>query len=150
MCKGHKKRDVKKEKAAAIFMILALAMALFFTLQEPEQSRELSEAVRMWLEKIGIDVEYNSLRANIHFLEYFIVGLAVTCFSVSMRQKIWIGAAIGCGIGIADEGINVLLPGLEFSSGDLIRDCVGVAVVAVIIGLVSYLGPQGGLVVEME
>ena len=57
-----------------------------------------------------------------------------------MRWKIWIAAVIGCGIGAADEGIKVLLPGREFSGGDLIRDCVGVVVAAVIIGLVSYLG----------
>ena len=118
-------------------------MVLFFTFQDPEKSRALSEIVRDWLGRIGIEVGYEELRHNIHFLEYFIVGVAVTCFCVSMRWKVWIGAVIGCAIGAADEGIKVLLPGREFSGGDLIRDCVGVTVAAMIVGLVSYLGRDG-------
>ena len=117
-----------KKKVAAIFLILAIFMVLFFTFQEPERSRDLSEAVRMWLEKIGIQVEYKSLRSNIHILEYLIVGLAVCGFCGSRGWKVWIGAAIGCGIGVVDEGIKVLLPGREFSTGDLVRDSIGVGI----------------------
>ena len=73
------------KKTATILLILAVAMVLFFTLQEPTQSRDLSEAVRSWLGNIGIEVEYKSLRSNIHILEYFIVGLAVCGFCRSME-----------------------------------------------------------------
>ena len=118
-------------------MILALLMILFFTFQEPIQSRDLSEAVRIWLGRIGIKVEYKSLRSNIHILEYFIVGLAVCGFCRSRDWKVWIGAVIGCGIGAIDESFKVLLPGREFSSGDLIRDFIGVAMAVMLISIVK-------------
>lgn len=121
-----------RKKTAAIFMILALLMVLFFTFQEPERSRDLSEAVRMWLGKIGITVEYKSLRSNIHILEYFLVGLAVCGFCRSRGWKVWNGAAMGCVIGVIDEGIKVLLPGREFSTGDLIKDFIGVGIAMLI------------------
>ena len=108
-------------------------MVLFFTFQEPEQSRDLSEAVRMWLRKIGIQIEYKSLRSNIHFLEYFLVGLAACGFGRSRGWRVWIGTLIGCGIGVADEGIKVLLPGREFSTGDLIRDFIGVGIAVLVV-----------------
>lgn len=83
----------------------------------------------MWLEKIGIQVEYKSLRSNIHILEYFLVGLAVCWFF----KKSWIGLIAGCGIGLLDECIKMLLPGREFSSEDLIRDFIGVGIAVLIV-----------------
>ena len=121
-----------RKKTAAIFLILALLMVLFFTFQNPEQSRDLSEAVRSWLESIGIDVEYKSLRSNIHILEYFIVGLAVCEYCRSRGWKVWIGAVIGCGIGVVDESFKVLLPGREFESIDLVKDWIGVVAAVVV------------------
>ena len=109
-------------------MVLALLMVLFFTFQNPEKSRILSESVRMWLGNIGIDVEYKSLRSNIHILEYFIVGLAVCGFCRSRGWKNWVGMIAGCGIGVVDECMKTLLPGREFSTGDLVRDFIGVTV----------------------
>lgn len=120
-----------RKKTAAIFMILALLMVLFFTFQNPEQSRDLSEAVRSWLGSIGIDVEYKSLRSNVHILEYFIVGLALCGYCRSREWKNWIGMIAGCGIGVVDECVKTLLPGREFSTGDLVRDFVGVVVAVV-------------------
>lgn len=129
----------KKRVLSALLLILAVGMVLFFTFQKPEQSRDLSEAVRIWLEKIGIQVEYKSLRSNIHILEYFIVGLAVCGFCRSRGWKAWVGAVISCGIGVIDEGIKVLLPGREFSSGDLIRDFIGVLLAIVVISLIGMM-----------
>jgi len=121
-----------RKKTAAIFLILALLMVLFFTFQNPEESRILSESVRMWLGNIGIDVEYKSLRSNVHILEYFIVGLAVCGYCRSRGWKNWVGMIAGFGIGVVDECVKTLLPGREFSTGDLIRDFVGVAVAVVV------------------
>ena len=118
-----------RKKTAAIFLILALLMVLFFTFQNPEKSRILSESVRMWLGNIGIQVEYKSLRSNIHILEYFIVGLAVCGYCRSRGWKNWVGMIAGFGIGVVDECVKTLLPGREFSTGNLIRDFVGVAMV---------------------
>ena len=118
-----------KRKMAAIFLIFALLMVLFFTFQNPEKSRILSETVRGWLGSIGIDVEYKALRSNIHILEYFIVGLAVCWFF----KANWIGLLVGCGIGLLDERMKMLLPGREFSSEDLIRDFIGVGISVLIV-----------------
>ena len=117
-----------RKKTAAVFLVLALLMVLFFTFQNPEKSRILSESERMWLGNIGIQVEYKSLRSNVHILEYFIVGLALCGYCRSRGWKNWIGMIAGCGIGVVDECVKTLLPGREFSTGDLIRDFVGVAV----------------------
>ena len=118
-----------QKKTAAIFLILALLMVLFFTFQHPEQSRILSETVRDWLGNIGIEVEYKALRSNVHILEYFIVGLAVCWFF----NKSWIGLVAGCVIGLLDECVKMLLPGREFSSGDLIKDFIGVGIAVLIV-----------------
>lgn len=125
-----------RKKTAAVFLILALLMVLFFTFQNPEKSRILSESVRMWLGNIGIQVEYKSLRSNVHILEYFIVGLAACGYCRSRGWKNWIGMIAGCGIGVVDECVKTLLPGREFSTGDLIRDFVGVAVAMLVIKIV--------------
>lgn len=117
-----------RKKTAAIFLILALLMFLFITFQNPEKSRILSETVRMWLGNIGIDVEYKSLQSNVHILEYFIVGLAVCGYCRSRGWKNWVGMIAGFGIGVVDECVKTLLPGREFSTGDLVRDFVGVVV----------------------
>ena len=78
---------MSNKKTALFFLILVILMILFFTFQNPEQSRYLSEAIRSWLGSIGIDVEYKTLRSNVHFLEYFIVGLAVCGFCRSRGWK---------------------------------------------------------------
>ena len=131
-----------KKKIAAIFLLLAVAMVLFFTFQEPEQSRALSEVVRVWLGKIGISVEYKSLRSNIHILEYFIVGLAVCGFCRSRGWKVWNGAVLACGIGVLDESLKVLLPQREFSRIDLIKDCIGVGIALFVTFIINQLGKQ--------
>lgn len=131
-----------RKKTAAIFLILALLMVLFFTFQNPEKSRILSESVRMWLGNIGIDVEYKSLRSNVHILEYFIVGLAVCGYCRSRGWKNWGGMIEGFGIGVVDECEKTLLPGREFSTGDLIRDFVGVVVAVVVVMIAAIINDK--------
>ena len=128
-----------RKKTAAIFLILALLMVLFFTFQNPEKSRILSESVRMWLGNIGIQVEYKSLRSNIHILEYFIVGLAVCGYCRSRGWKNWVGMIAGFGIGVVDECVKTLLPGREFSTGDLIRDFVGVGIAVLLVTAIKTI-----------
>jgi VanZ family protein len=127
---------VSNKKTALFFLILAILMVLFFTFQNPEQSRDLSEAVRSWLGSIGIDVEYKTLRSNVHILEYFIVGLAVCGFCRSRGWKNWVGLMAGCGIGVVDECMKTLLPGREFEAVDLVKDWIGVAVAGLIMLLI--------------
>lgn len=122
-----------RKKTAAIFLILALLMVLFFTFQNPEKSRILSESVRMWLGNIGIQVEYKSLRSNIHILEYFIVGLAVC----GVVRRNWLRIVIGCGIGVIDEGIKAPLLGREFEVRDLKRNFIGVITAVVLVSVIT-------------
>ena len=117
---------MSNKKTSLFFLILAILMILFFTFQNPDQSRDLSEEIRFWLGRVGIEAEYKTLRSNVHILEYFIVGLALCGFCTSRRWKNWVGIIAGCGIGLLDESVKTLLPGREFSTGDLIRDFVGV------------------------
>ena len=126
-----------RKKTAAIFLILALLMVLFFRFQNPEKSRILSESVRMWLGNIGIDVEYKSLRSNVHILEYFIVGLAVCGYCRSRGWKNWVGMIAGFGIGVVDECVKTLLPGREFEVYDLLKNWLGVLVAVLIAVLIS-------------
>ena len=111
-------------------------MVLFFTFQNPEKSRILSESVRMWLGNIGIDVEYKSLRSNVHILEYFIVGLTVCGFCRSRGWKNWVGMIAGSGIGVVDECMKTLLPGREFEAIDLVKDWIGVVAAGLIMLLI--------------
>jgi hypothetical protein len=46
---------VSNKKTALFFLILAILMVLFFTFQNPEQSRELREAVRSWLGRMEVN-----------------------------------------------------------------------------------------------
>ena len=124
-----------RKKTAAIFLILALLMVLFFTFQTAEGTTSLSETVRMWLENQGLMIEAHALRSNIHILEYFILGLAVLAFGVSRGWKLSTCVIIGCLIGLIDEGIKVLLPTREFDVVDLVKDWVGVVVAVGMIAL---------------
>ena len=97
----------------------------------------------MWLGNIGIQVEYKSLRSNIHILEYFIVGLAVCGYCRSRGWKNWVGMIAGFGIGVVDECVKTLLPGREFSTGDLVRDFIGVAMAVVVSIAVGKIKSRG-------
>ena len=116
-----------------VFLVLAIAMILFFTLQNPLASYELSMSLRDWLAEHGIDIEYVTLRTNAHLVEYFILGVALTVYAKGRGYKWWILLVTGCGIGVLDELVKILLPGREFGGGDLVRDFIGVGI-AVFIG----------------
>ena len=76
-----------KRVLSTVLLILAVAMVLFFTFQDAEGTTSLSEAVRQWLEGLGMKTESHALRSNVHILEYFIVGVAVLAFGVSRNWK---------------------------------------------------------------
>ena len=43
--------------------------------------------------------------------------------------------AVGCGVGLIDEGMKVVLPTREFDFVDLVKDCVRMAVAMIVIWL---------------
>ena len=134
-----------KRVLSTLILILTILIVLFFTFQKPERSRDLSETVRTWLSSVGINVDYKTLRSNIHIPEYFIVGLAVCNFCRLRGWKIWPGIILACVIGILDESVKILLPGREFDAVDMIKDWLGVLVAAIIVFLIkSERRPNNG------
>ncbi len=128
---------MNKKIATTIILILAVGMVLFFTLQSSEGTTSLSEAVRHWLMDCGIKIDSHSLRSNIHFLEYFILSLAVIGFGKNRNWKIITCVFISCMIGLVDEGIKVLLPTREFDLVDLVKDWAGVGLAAALLGFLN-------------
>ena len=114
-----------------VFLVLAFAMILFFTFQNPYSSYELSMSIRDWLSDHGLDIEYGVLRTDAHIVEYFIFGLALALFVKSRELNMIISVIMGFMFGVLDELVKILLPGREFGTGDLIRDFVGVGLAVV-------------------
>lgn len=101
--------------------------------QGPTQTIRLSETVREWVGYEGDSVHF---RSDVHYVEYFIVGIAVAVFGLNMRWKAWLPGVIGSGFGLLDEVIKIALPTREFGLMDLIKDFIGVwAAVAVVYGV---------------
>ena len=109
----------------------------------------MSETVR---ELVGYEGDPLQFRSDFHLVEYFVVGLVIAVFGLSMRWKIWIPGVLGCGFGALDELIKIALPTREFGMADFVKDFVGVWVGVAVLYLVSYLGRGGhrGLAVEMD
>ena len=103
---------------------------MFLTFQGPAQTTRFSETVREWTGYKGDSVHF---RSDINYVEYFIVGLVVAVFGLSMGWKAWKPEVIGCGFGLLDEVIKIALPTREFGSVDLIKDFIGVWVAVAIV-----------------
>lgn len=121
---------------AMILLLIVAGAVLYLTFQGPQETTSLSEAFREKAMLLGYKGDALQFRSDIHLVEYFIVGIAVAIFGIVMNYPIWIPGVIGCGFGLIDECIKILLPTREFSAVDFIKDCVGVCVaVAVVYGV---------------
>lgn len=119
------------KKVSAVFLLLAVAMVLFFTFQDAEGTTRLSEAVRTWLEGHGLKTESHALRSNIHILEYLVVGFAVLAFGASQDWKITTSLLVCGAIALLDETLKIWLPTREFDVVDLVKDFVGIGIAIV-------------------
>ena len=117
---------VKKKTVYGILLAFVLLSILLLTLQDPEGTVRLSETLRLQLEKIGFQNDFHSFRSNAHLPVYFILGIVLGLFGRSCGWPWWNVAALGCGFGLLDEGIKVLLPTREFDAVDLVKDWVGI------------------------
>ena len=117
---------MKKKTVYGILLAFVLLSILLLTMQNPEGTVRLSETIRLQLEKIGFQSDFHSFRSNAHLPVYFILGIVLGLFGRSCGWRWWIVAALGCGFGLLDEGIKVLLPTREFDIVDLVKDWVGV------------------------
>ena len=117
-------KNKRKKIALGILLVLVVSMAIFFTLQNPEDSGELSESVRGWLADIGIHSTNKALRSNAHIIVYLCVGIVMMIYGRMNSWKTWVVLALGLGMGLIDEGIKVFLPGREFEFIDLIKNWI--------------------------
>lgn len=124
--------DVKK-KVYGILLIAAALTILLLTLQDAAGTVKLSEGLRLWLERFGLKGDFHSFRSNAHLVFYFLFGIVLCLYGRECGWSWWAIILIGCGIGLIDESIKVLLPTREFDFVDLVKDWVGI-IFAIIIG----------------
>ena len=130
------RNDVKK-KVYGFLLIVAALTILLLTLQDAAGTVKLSEGLRLWLERFGLKSDFHSFRSNAHLVLYFLFGIVLCLYCRECGWSWWVILAVGCGIGLIDEGIKVLLPTREFDFVDLVKDWVGVAVAVGMIALKS-------------
>ena len=96
---------------------------------------KLSEGLRLWLERFGLKSDFHSIRSNAHLVLYFLFGITLCLYGKECGWSWWVIILIGCGIGLIDESIKVLLPTREFDFVDLVKDWVGVVAAVGMIAL---------------
>ena len=124
--------DVKK-KVYGILLLAAVVVILLLTLQDAAGTVKLSEGLRLWLERFGLKSDFHSVRSNAHLVLYFLFGIVLCLYGRECGWSWWVIILIGCGIGLIDESIKVLLPTREFDFVDLVKDWVGVATAMLVI-----------------
>lgn len=107
------------------FLAAVLAINLFLTLQSSADTSKLSEGLRQWLLRFGLRSDPHSFRSNAHLAAFFVIGVAMALFGRECGWKWSLIFAIGCGLGLLDEGIKILLPTREFDWVDLLKDWIG-------------------------
>jgi len=119
-----------------LVVIVVACGILLLTFQSPAETKELTLKAQGLLEQIGIHIEEKPLRHYIHYVLYFLLGLAICALCLTKEWSLRMGLLVGCGIGVVDESLKVLLPTREFDVTDLMRDFIGVAVAVGIIVLI--------------
>ena len=117
-----------KKRVYGFLLIAAALTILLLTLQDAAGTVKLSEGLRLWLERFGLKSDFHSFRSNAHLVLYFLFGIVLCLYGRECGWYWWVIILIGCGIGLIDEGIKVLLPTREFDFVDLVKDWVGEAV----------------------
>jgi len=120
-----------KKRVYGILLIAAALTILLLTLQDAAGTVKLSEGLRLWLERFGLKSDFHSIRSNAHLVLYFLFGIVLCLYGRECGWRWWVVILIGCGIGLIDESIKVLLPTREFDVVDLVKDWIGVATAVV-------------------
>lgn len=120
-----------KKRVYGILLIAAALTILLLTLQDAAGTVKLSEGLRLWLERFGLKSDFHSIRSNAHLVLYFLFGIVLCLYGRECGWRWWVVILIGCGIGLIDESIKVLLPTREFDFVDLVKDWIGVATAVV-------------------
>ena len=133
--------DVKK-KVYGILLLTAVVVILLLILQDAAGTVKLSEGLRLWLERFGLKSDLHSICSNAHLVLYFLFGITLCLYGKECGWSWWVIILIGCGIGLIDESIKVLLPTREFDFVDLVKDWVGIIFAIVTGKLLANRKPQ--------
>ena len=128
--------DLKK-RVYGILLIAAALTILLLTLQDAAGTVKLSEGLRLRLERFGLKSDFHSFRSNAHLVLYFLFGIVLCLYGRECGWSWWVILAVGCCVGLIDEGIKVLLPTRKFDVVDLVKDWVGVSVAAGTIAIIK-------------
>ena len=132
-----------KKRVYGILLIAAALTILLLTLQDAAGTVKLSEGLRLWLERFGLKSDFHSIRSNAHLVLYLLFGIVLCLYSRECGWRWWVILAAGCGVGLIDESIKVLLPTREFDFIDLVKDWGGVAVAMVVIWFTNGMKQRG-------
>ena len=128
-----------KRKIIYGILLAAVAVAiLLLTFQDPAGTVKLSETFCLWFEKIVIYSDYHIFRSNAHLVVYFVLGVVLSLYGRETGWPWWMILVLGCGFGLIDEGIKILLPTREFDLVDLVKDWVGVGLATAIYIVLNY------------
>lgn len=128
-----KTKLLTKKSFYSILLLSSVFSVMFLTLQSPEETVHLSEAVRRCLECVGIYCDFHSVRSNVHYFVYFILGFFLCLFGKEHKMKWWALLLFGGVFALLDEGIKIFLPTREFDAIDLMKDWIGVSLAVVIV-----------------
>jgi hypothetical protein len=115
-----------------LLVIIIICIVLFLTFQGPKDTIALSSKFHEWFILLGYKGDLLQFRSDIHFIEYFIVGLVIVHFIQTIEKNPWLGTFFSCSIGIIDETIKIFLPTREFDYVDLVKDFLGVLLATVV------------------
>lgn len=109
-----------------MFSFAIVFVISFLTFQSRNNTEELSNSIRYWINSIGITISGKQLRSNAHIVEYCFLGITLSKYGFTSNKKIgWI-ISVGFGIGLIDEMLRIFLPTREFELIDLMKDWLGI------------------------
>jgi len=130
--------DLKK-RVYGILLAAAVIAILLLTFQDSAGTVRLSEGLRLWLERFGLKSDFHSIRSNAHLILYFLFGIVLCLYGRECGWHWWVILAVGCGIGLIDESIKVLLPTREFDFVDLVKDWVGIGLATFVVKAIGWI-----------
>ena len=135
----------KKHYIKIILLIVVLLLILYLTLQSPEQTWALTNAVQSFLLHLFPEgtapnwiTDGKLLRHAAHIPEYFLLGLALCAVFANKKHGLLLALLFGLLAGLADETLKIFLPTREFSLNDLIFDAIGIALANALWIVVRY------------
>lgn len=136
--------ESEKTKRIVFGALLGISALIIFllTIQSPEGTMNLSETVRGFLTRNGIECTAHQIRSFAHLPEFFLIGLFLALLFSSLNKKPWLAVIVGLLIGTADECLRIFLPTREFDPHDLIRDYIGVIIGVAFALLLRYLSKR--------